>query len=141
MALRLQGVNMWDLHADGAWAVIPICNVRRQDGRLVMGKGLALDAVNRYPGLDRRWGRYARLLKIAYPERLIGFPTKHHWSQLSDLELIRQSAEALAKYLPDDAVVCLVPQVGCGLGGLSWPRQVRPLLEPILQSDCFVFLE
>lgn len=140
MALRITG-DLWELHAEGAWAVIPICNVRRQDGRLVMGAGLALDALKRYPGLDRRWGRYARMLKMAYPERLVGFPTKHHWSKPSDLKLIEESATALVKYLPTDAEVCLVPQVGCGLGGLSWPKQVRPLLETIFQSDAFVFVE
>ena len=70
---------------------------------------------------------------------LITFPTKHHYKDDSDPELIRQSAVQL-KQVADkfDLTKIYLPAVGCGLGRLDYEQQVKPVLQEILDDDRFV---
>lgn len=73
--------------------------------------------------------------------RIITFPTKHHWRDESDLELIRTSAEQLIDICEGRGITsCYLTRPGCALGGLDWESQVRPLLEPIL-DDRFIIAD
>jgi hypothetical protein len=120
-----------------------------KDGRLVMGAGLAKQARDRFPGIDRLWGdttlRRGLSVTFWYPARLIQFPTKHDWRQSSDLDLIKTSALELARMTwgltsdVDPMSLVVLPRVGCGLGALKW-EQVKPVIEPILADNRFVVL-
>jgi hypothetical protein len=107
----------------------------RKDGHLVMGRGCALEAMQRIPGLALGLGQ--AILKSGnkiYPYRegrsirLMTFPVKHQWYEDADLNLIRRSALQLKKIAEQNPEVrFLLPRPGCGNGRLSW-TQVKPLL-------------
>lgn len=127
--------DLWTYPAD--WQCIPTngCVYR---GRLVMGAGVARQALDRFPGLDGTLGAMVmcrgNVPVAVYRHRLITFPTKGHWRDRSTLALVRESAERLAT-LPDvaDTDRVVLPAVGCGLGGLTWD-EVGPLLARILDD-------
>ena len=111
--------------------------------RLVMGGGLAREARDRLPGLDRFWGYHVRdhgNVPCPVPWlQVISVPTKHHCSERSDLGLIQKSAFFLSHWAWDNAIEeVYLPRLGCGYDGLRWV-QVRPLLEGIL-DDRFIIL-
>jgi hypothetical protein len=140
--MRVVAGDIWDLHESGAWAVIPTNLQVRKDGTAVMGAGLALQAANRYPCLSwtygqelRRGGRYW----LEPGDRLVLLPTKRHWKDPSDPELIRSGCQWLAGVAAHySAHEFAVPLLGCGLGGLDWETQVRPILEETLTDSRFV---
>ncbi len=73
--------------------------------------------------------------------RIITFPTKHHWRDKSDLELIKTSAEQLIDICEGRGIAtCYLTQPGCANGGLDWDSQVKPLIERIL-DDRFVIAD
>ena len=126
---------------------IPTNGQVKRNGRAVMGAGVAKIARDKWPGLDLRlghclceWGNRLQVLTLTkeVDYHIIAFPTKHHWKDKSDLELIERAAKDLR-----DVTSCRhwrsiwLPVVGCGLGGLSWRDQVEPLLSSIL-DDRFV---
>jgi len=61
------------------------------------------------------------------------------WMAKSSLELILQSAQALITQVNVGKFNSVVlPRPGCGLGGLSWEDEVRPLLARILDQRFYV---
>ena len=152
--MRTQSGSLWYYHALGHWICIPTNGVVNRDGLLIMGKGLACDAAERFPEVRKNWGNLVAGLgnhPFAYPPgRLISFPTKHHWSNPSDLSLIRSSAITLTLWWPQVMAsytmaskeilpICL-PKVGCGNGGLDWETQVRPILAELLHENYMVVI-
>lgn len=119
----------------------------------VMGKGLALTAAKRWPGVARAQRHEALVedLQIGWlsvysdediPELggkvVICLPTKVHWKNLSTLANVRAGLEELHDWLLEmggsgivDTVA--VPALGCGLGQLAW-RDVKPLIEQYLSG-------
>ena len=69
------------------------------------------------------------------PYHIFTFPTKRHWGEKSDLNLIESSAHQLL-VLTDrmDLQSVVLPRPGCGMGQLSWEDEVRPLISPILDD-------
>lgn len=136
--------DFWKVHRDYDAIVCTTNQVVKKNGLLVMGVGIAADFADRFPQLPFLWGRenskqpppsviFTKIPNIR--PYLVALPTKRHWQQKSDLNLIRQSAEALrhkADELKLSSVLMTPP--GCGLGGLDWTSQVFPLLEPLLDD-------
>lgn len=110
----------------------------------VMGKGLALSAAKKWPGLEIGnkdsceagdvqpgghwvWHEYD-------DDSLLIFcvPTKRHWRDKSRIEDVAASLESVAQRIlnwrgnPIRSIA--IPPLGCGLGGLRW-TDVRPLIE------------
>ena len=115
-------------------------------GECVMGRGVALQAKKRYPGLAKLVGQAIRdrgnhvrrfNLTVDGPTDtyIVVFPTKHVWFRPSDLELIRQSAEDL-KVMANEKFVATfyLPRPGCQNGGLRW-ENVKPVLESVGLPD------
>jgi hypothetical protein len=110
----------------------------KQDGRAVMGRGIAAEAKKRFPQLPTLLGAFIRahgntLHMLGYwggEYLLCSFPVKHHWRENADLELIRQSAEALAGMAHNELALCEIylPRPGCGNGKLRW-KDVKPVIE------------
>lgn len=148
--MQLINLNIWEIQAD--WYCIPTNGIVKADGRAVMGAGLALDAVKRFPGIDKVLGELLKLQGnwVHYLGKydgygLISFPTKHHWKHPSDLDLIRQSCDRLEvkRELYSDhagrSLQAALPKVGCGLGGLDWEKEVKPVLEEYFgDNDDFI---
>jgi len=126
----------------------------------IMGRGVALQAKERYPwmpkllgGLLRAHGNHVYDLGSWDGARLISFPTKHYWRESSDLRLIRQSCKELRSLIfPETGMIDGMPRPkdfpaitgivaltrpGCGNGNLSWDS-VKPILEQELPESNFV---
>lgn len=152
--------NIWDMLHSREAVVVTINGDLTKTGRLVMGKGIALEAKTRIKGVDRvlgdavaSHGLQTLILSPAnYMPRwdLYAFPTKHHWRDKADPDLIVKSAHELV-YLVEKELMMVsayiadhpgypplypniyLPRVGCGAGGLRW-EDVKPLIDPILDD-------
>lgn len=129
---------------------------------LVMGAGIAKAFKDKWSVLPELAGEhvkkngncvgvlyYTQTTSILYglgvvPEKekvyVLNFPTKHHYRDNSDLVLIEKSTRELLtitnKYQWNKIYL---PRPGCGLGGLDWEGQVKPLLSTIL-DDRFIII-
>ena len=119
-------------------------------GELVMGAGVAKAFKERWQGIPRLMGilvqtngnicqpisavpGYCDDLRI----EIVAFPTKHHWRNPSDIELIKQSALRLVALTDDKGWRRVyLPFPGTGCGGLC-KEDVRAVLSPIL-DDRFI---
>ena len=137
--MKLIRGNIWDSKA------LAICvttnGMVKQNGRAVMGRGIALQAANRYPDLPLELARRLKLWgnKVytfySYPS-IITFPTKHHWRDPSDLGLIALSATQLVELRRDNDGRVALPFPGCANGGINIDTVVA-IIEPILSDDKF----
>ncbi len=134
--------NIWDYWRRSDSVVCITTNgMLKKDGTLVMGKGIALDAVKRVPNLATLWGEHVRqsgnIPHLLLKHSMMSFPTKAHWIDKSVPELIYNSA-VLAQNISDanPTLTFYMPRCGCGNGGLIW-EDVKPLL-PL--SDKFVVI-
>lgn len=131
-------------------AAITTNGMLRKNGYAVLGKGQALEAKQLFPGLEKRLGEYLfRYGNRAFymgvhqlGERLtslVTFPTKHHYRDNSNLELITVSTYQVRSIADKFQLKKIyMPPVGCGLGRLNYEEQVRPILQKILTDDRFV---
>lgn len=138
--------NLWTFDPGGivVWRGIPTNGVVR-NGKLVMGAGVAKDAKTKYPLLPEIFGRGVEekgnipiFAAPAVGECIFSFPTKNHYNNDSDINLITNSAAILAmkamKYSECDFVM---PRPGVGLGNLSWD-EVRVSLLTLLPDNVYV---
>ena len=133
--------DIWAFHNQGYWVAVTTNGSLKKDGTAVMGKGTALQAVQRWPDLPRMLGR--RLTAggnhtILWPSMgLITYPTKYRWWEGSSLDLIKHSAEEMVMLVEARRLVqevpmpIYMPRLGCGYGGLLW-SQVQPAIADIL---------
>jgi len=142
--------NLWTLQADAR--CVTTNGIVRKDGLAVMGKGSAEEARHRFPGVDAYLGtlltdygnhvfpiQEVQDTRLGYDWTLLSFPTKEHWREKSDLELIRRSCGELmdeADRTPAWQTI-LLPRPGCGQGGLDWP-DVRRIITPLLDDRVVV---
>lgn len=106
----------------------------------VMGAGLALQFKRRFPQVFYMYSDaikdgsfkagniqavYTLKDSAAYalplpPECVINFPTKHHWKDPSDYELISLGLQALVTLVNQVRISSIaIPPLGCGCGGLD----------------------
>lgn len=121
--------NMWTAYTTADLFLVSTNSTIRQDGALVMGRGIARQAKERFPGLDAALGRqvqalcgnqgiYGLLVSPRWPAAKLGaFQVKRHYSQPARLELIRRSTAALCTWCadhPDTSVHLNYPGIGNG---------------------------
>lgn len=123
--------------------------VIRNNGRAVMGAGIALKAREFFPGIDtelgirlKECGNHATLLQMYGQDsskwNVITLPTKNDWKQPSDLQLIIQSCKEVKEIADSyDLDEIYMPRPGCSNGKLDWETQVRPAIKDIL-DDRFI---
>ena len=120
----------------------------KQDGRAIMGCGIAKQAAELFPELPlilgeklQTFGNYLHYLKY-YEDRgytVCAFPVKNSWQDTkADLKLIEQSCKDLVESTMPEVIVALV-RPGCGVGNLNWQTEVKPLLEKYL-DDRFIIV-
>ena len=73
------------------------------------------------------------------PPRLICFfPTKYHWQEKSTLDGVELGLKAfLTAYEVCPFKSAAFPKIGCGLGGLDFIHEVRPLMQFYLDDKEF----
>lgn len=140
--------NFWSFLGDVH--VITTNGTVKSSGACVMGRGIAKEAKDRFPGLDKTLGRAIlshgnRVHKLGRWTRadgasfnLMSFPVKHQWFQRADIELIKDAAARLVFDLQTENRVIMV-RPGCGNGGLNWD-EVKPVLDEYL-DDRFIVVE
>ncbi|HEX7153480.1 MAG TPA: macro domain-containing protein [Thermoanaerobaculia bacterium] len=109
----------------------------------VMGRGIALQFKQAYPGMFRAYEAACRTGEVTIgkmhvfdrgglaggPRWIINFPTKRHWrapSRIADVEAGLEDLVATIQRLGIRSIA--IPPLGCGNGGLDW-RDVRPRIE------------
>jgi len=137
--------DIWEWHEHGDWLAVTTNGDVNRKGQCVMGKGIAEQAAQHYPGLPRLLGDALGSFGnhvFAFPgPRIFSLPVKHHWRDDASFLLIAQSCQELvsaARTLRVDRVALVRP--GCGSGGRTW-AEVRPIVEPILRNDRFVVVD
>ena len=112
----------------------------------IMGKGIALMFKEAFPVNFREYAaackrgevRTGRMFvtqtgNLTGPRWIINFPTKQHWRSRTRTEWIDAGLEDLRRFIQEEGIRSIaVPPLGCGNGGLSWSRQVRPRIETAL---------
>lgn len=131
--------DLWS--SDQEYKIITTNGVVRNDGALVMGKGVALQAALRFPEIPKILGSYVKAFGnvplIFNNYKLITFPTKNHWIDKADINLIETSAVKIYNLLPRETTAAMT-RPGCGNGGLKWD-EVKPRIESILDDRFFVY--
>lgn len=102
----------------------------------MMGKGIAKDVGDAYPHIPRELGDHVRefgnILTMVDTDDgyVISFPTKHHWRDDSDLDLIVESIQSLVQCMNKFKLKrVLLPRPGVSNGGLNWD-DVYKAIEP-----------
>ncbi len=120
----------------------------KKDGTAVMGRGIAKQAAERYPGIAKTlaeciklYGNMASWLGVWDGVDVFSLPTKQDWRTKSDIELIQASCERIATLVAIDGHGPKINNIymtrpGCGNGWLKW-EDVKPVIEPLL-DDRFV---
>lgn len=157
--------DLWEAFNEQADAVlIPTnCQINARN-QLVMGRGVAVEAKERFPELPKYFGKAVqaqrelclskgfefgvyhsqiwlvpvKILQHAKYQYAVHFPTKIHWTEDSNLELIGRSAKqvkTVADHLGWTKIV--LPAVGSGLGRLPWD-QVQSVLEQYFDNRFIV---
>lgn len=138
--------NFWTYPADVK--CIPTNGSINSKGLAIMGRGVALQAATKYPGLPKALAYsiecignvttilYGSFLTEGYS--LWAFPVKYKWHEQADIDLICRSALQLKnQLLPlSSTAIVLLPRPGCGNGGLNW-KDVKPFIADILYEDRF----
>jgi O-acetyl-ADP-ribose deacetylase (regulator of RNase III) len=107
----------------------------------IMGKGLALQFKQAYPGNFHAYEsacrhgevRLGRMFtyetgQLDKPRFVINFPTKGHWRSRSRLSDIKSGLASLREVIRERHIDSIaIPPLGCGNGGLDW-SDVRPLI-------------
>jgi len=104
----------------------------------VMGKGLAAEFRRRPPDMFEEYRTMCQrgefgigdlYLYKGADKWVLNFPTKVHWRSKSKLAYIEAGLETFAaKYAQWGIASVAFPALGCGLGGLDFEPQVRPLM-------------
>lgn len=132
----LEKGNMWSVFDSTDIFMITTNPIRRKDGAVVMGRGIALEAKTKYPTLPHDFGNMLE----TYPNniglighydytRIYWFMVKHHWRDRADLEVIKKSVTELRELLEwsDERVDMNFPGIGNG-------KLKREDVLPVLQT-------
>jgi len=121
---------------------VTTCGVVNKKGYLVMGAGIAREAKRRFMELPYIFGQKVdekgSHLHIVEKYGIASFPTKHHWKEKSDLNLIAKSCRELVHFSKKWDFV-LLPRIGCTNGGLSWD-EVKPIVASYFHEDRFTLV-
>lgn len=151
-------MGFWE-RANQKDAEVLVCttnNVVKNDGSLVMGKGIAGSFNSEFPFLAQNWGAVVEGMAegghtdynviLDGPRRfnhntvyLAGVQTKRRWQDPSDMDLVVNSVKKLrdlADLLCWSRVIC--PKFGCANGGLVW-AEVEKKISKIL-DDRFIII-
>jgi len=139
--------DIWKYWEKGNWIVITTNGNIKKNGEAVMGRGLALEAKQRFPDLPKQLGErlreYGNKVFTFTKFRIITFPVKHKWYEKADLKLIEESCKGLNTIFQYNLSGIPTPiylsKVGCGNGKLNW-KDVKPILEKYL-DERFIICE
>lgn len=126
----IKNTNIFNLLGRAKAICITTNGVVKNNGCLVMGAGVAKQAVQHFPGIDKilgskvqEHGNRVYLAGTCKGTSILSFPTKYHYKNNSDLNLIEQSAKRLVYWADvnniSETESIYIPAPGVGLGGLN----------------------
>jgi len=136
--------NIWSIFGKTDLFCITTNSYIKKNGCLVMGKGLALEARRKIPGIDQRFGQEITLsgghlgsyglivLEIENPCRQIvgGFQVKKYFKNQADLKIIKYSTEKLLLLARTLKIRIDLNFPGIGNGRLK-KEEVLPIIEKL----------
>ena len=135
-----------DLWNCSGWKIIPTnCSYNQQLMHATTGRGVALQAARKFPGLKPALGRKLRdtnrapQIHVFSEWQLICLPTKRWWSDASSLSMIRAGLRRVAELADDLPSPIYLPLLGCGYGELN-EEKVLPVLHEHL-DDRFILVK
>lgn len=118
--------NMWSIYDQTDEFIITTNAITTRRGKLVMGRGIAKEARDRFPGLDEE---LARVVIAEGPEYgfvslplldVSIFQVKHHWKDKADPWLIEKSVNMLTEHAKANPEMRFdINYPGIGNGGLA----------------------
>jgi len=134
--------DMWTAWDRADLFLITTNSYLKSPGVLVMGRGVARQARDRFPGLDKTLGMhidhlgcYGLLISPLWPERKLGlFQVKGHFSHPADLDLITKSTRELVDWClahPSAEVHLNFPGIG---NGQLKAEEVMPVITALPDS-------
>jgi len=130
--------DMWSVFDETDFFLVTTNSYIRQDGALVMGRGIAKQLANRFPHMPYNFanqtthlGTYGLIIHLRDDTHLGAFQVKHHYSDAATLSLIQYSTNHLynlANRLPSKRFDMNFP--GIGNGRLPYD-EVLPIIETL----------
>lgn len=140
--------NLWDYYDKGYTICITTNGTIKKDGSVVMGRGCALEAKNRFPLLPKKLGECLTFdyktdvynVPFYFIEyNIVTFPVKDNWYETAKLDLIYHSCVWLKHILDThDIKKIVLPRPGCGNGKLDWEKEVKPVIKDILDDRILI---
>lgn len=127
--------DMWNVFAEVDLFCITTNSTIRRDGALVMGRGIARQARDRFPGLDYELGKFIKRKR----NKLYGFQAlspisifqvKYNFWEKASLNLITISTEMLQVFIKGKNLQVALNFPGIGNGRLS-REQVLPIISQL----------
>jgi hypothetical protein len=145
--IEIQG-NFWDCAPKYKMIGVTTNGIVKDNGELVMGKGIAKEFKKRFPFLPQELGERVeksgnRPYFIPIKNQIIfSFPTKNDYREDSDIDLIMKNATYLSNWIEINTSMnflnaedcALLTRPGCGNGNLDWELDVRPIIENIFSN-------
>lgn len=138
--MKLERGDQWQIFNQTDLFCITTNSTIRNDGCLVMGRGIALQAKNKLPGIDRYLGQLINglygLITIDHfkPQKIGAFQVKFHYRDKAQIELIRYSTSRLQRYIDTYNLARVdLNYPGMGYGHLS-ESEVMPVIA--ILPDC-----
>ena len=144
--------DIWETDLDLNIICITTNGMVNSKGEAIMGRGIAKQAADRFPGIKKVIGSHilqfgnTPCLYRNYPllkeTHIISLPTKHHWKDCSDINLIEKSIIAILKIVdvnPNFRRIGMT-RPGCGNGGLNW-NIIKSFIKPLLDERFIVFYQ
>lgn len=132
--------NLWDFDSEQYYRVITTNGCIKKNGEAVMGRGIALQAAQRYPELRTLLAYHIKIcgntIGISKEYKIITFPTKNNYWEKSSYELIKKSCHDLfILCIKHDIKKIVMPMVGCSNGGLKWSEVKKIVYEKFKNSN------
>ena len=134
--MKLKSGNIWTIYDSCGLLVFTGNNTIKSNGALVMGKGLAKEVRDRFPGIDLEIGKRIEGRRIyglvLVPDFRIGaLQVKYNFADQADLGLINYSIKELAKYARSNKKLEIhINFPGIGYGRLN-KEDVLPIIETL----------
>ena len=131
--------DAWKLKEHFNYLAITTNGFVKTNEHAVMGRGIAKQAKDKYPGIDHLLGKKIQALGNhvhLLTADLVSFPVKHNWWEEADIELIKRSCNELMAFLGTNERI-LLPRPGCGNGKLKW-EEVKKVIEPLLDDRVYI---
>ena len=134
--MKIHKGNMWSVYKEADYFVFTGNSFIKNNGALVMGRGMAKQVRNKIPGIDIRIG--SRILKKCLHLRTYGFvhsgrigvfQVKQHYYETASLAIVEYSTTCLISFAikhKNKHIHINYPGVGCG--GLT-KKQILPIIE------------